>query len=121
MRNSSSSCRLIREAYDLCLLERPHVIGVLASYLEPDEAVSLLDSLFHAVPPSSDSGRRVLHAIWRYASPDRWMAVTRRFEDEMPNSLLTLPRRAAPELLETAVRDLDAAVPVRRIEIPASP
>jgi len=112
---------MLRGAYEMCILERPHLIGVLASYMPIDSTLSLLDSLLQAVKPDSDQWRRLLIEMHGFLSEAQWLRVMRRFEDVLPTSLMVVPTRHRRRTLGSAVRALQEAVPVDRIEIPPPP
>jgi glutathione S-transferase len=112
---------MLRGAYEMCILERPHLIGVLASYMPIENTLSLLDSLLHAVEPDSEQWRLLLIEIHRYLKPDQWLRVAQRFEDELPTSLMLRPSGHAGGSIGSAARALHAAAPVDRIEIPKAP
>ena len=82
---------MLRGAYEMCILERPFLIGVLASYMPIENTLSLLDSLLHAVEPDSPEWRNLLHAMHEYLGPEQWLRVVRRFEDVLPTSLMVVP------------------------------
>jgi glutathione S-transferase len=109
---------MLREAYEMCILERPHLIGVLASYMPIENTLSLLDSLLHAVEPDSDEWRSLLCAMHECLSAEQWLRVVRRFEDILPTSLMVVPARRHGGTIGSAARSLHAAAPVGRIEIP---
>lgn len=109
---------MLRGAYEMCILERPHLIGVLASYMPVENVLSLLDSLLHAVEPDSPQWGTLLGEIHAYLAPETWMRVVRRFEDVLPVSLMLSPGGQRHGELGAAARALHAAVPVERIEIP---
>lgn len=109
---------MLRGAYEMCILERPHLIGVLASYMPIENTLSLLDSLLSAVAPDSDHWRDLVTEMHRYLTAEQWLRVTRRFEDVLPTTLLVVPSgHRRPSIGETA-RALQAASPIGRIEIP---
>jgi len=107
-------------AYEMCILERPHLIGVLASYMPIENTLSLLDSLLHAVEPDSEQWRVLLYSMHSYLSTEQWLKVVRRFEDVLPVSLMVIPSDHRRETIGSAARALQAAAPVSRIEIPHS-
>ena len=109
---------MLRGAYEMCILERPHVIGVLTSYMTIESILSLLDSLSQAVEPDSNEWRQLLTEIHAYLTPEQWLKVVRRFEEALPTSLMVVPAGSRRGSLATAARALQAAVPVDRIEIP---
>ena len=82
---------MLKGAYELCILERPHLIGVLASYMPIENTLSLLDSLLYAVKPDSEQWRLMLTEMHRYLSAEQWLRVARRFEDALPTSLMVVP------------------------------
>jgi glutathione S-transferase len=112
---------MLRGAYEMCILERPHLIGVLASYMPIENTLSLLDSLLQAVEPDSDQWRNLLTEIHRSLNPEQWLRVARRFEDVLPTSLLMVPSGHRRPSIGEVARALQAAVPVDRLEIPAAP
>ncbi len=112
---------MLRGAYEMCILERPHLIGVLASYMPTESVLSLLDSLLHAVEPDSEQWRLLLSEMHRSLEPEQWLRVVRRFEDVVPTSLMVVPGGHRRRTLGSAARALHAAAPVDRIEIPAAP
>jgi glutathione S-transferase len=109
---------MLRGAYEMCILERPHLIGVLASYMPIENTLSLLDSLLHAVEPDSEQWRVLLYAMHSHLSAEQWLRVVRRFEDVLPISLMVVPGSHRRETIGSAARALRAAAPVDRIEIP---
>jgi glutathione S-transferase len=109
---------MLKGAYEMCVLERPHLIGVLASYMPIENTLSLLDSLLHAVEPDSEQWRTLLHAMHSSLSSDKWLRVARRFEDVLPTSLLVVPSGSRRDAIRATARALQAAAPVDRIEIP---
>ena len=109
---------MLRGAYEMCILERPHLIGVLASYMPIENILSLLDSLLHAVEPDSEQWRLLLTEMHRYLSAEQWLRVARRFEDSLPTSLMVVPGGHRHGTVGSAARALHAAAPVDRIEIP---
>jgi glutathione S-transferase len=111
---------MLKGAYEMCILERPHLIGVLASYMPIENTLSLLDSLLHAVEPDSDEWRRLLTEMHRYLSAEQWLRVVRRFEDVVPTSLMVVPPDHRRGAIGSAARALHAAAPVDRIEIPVA-
>jgi glutathione S-transferase len=110
---------MLRGAYQMCILERPHLIGVLASYMPIENALSLLDSLLQAVEPDSDQWRNLLTEIHRWLNAEQWLRLVRRFEDVLPTSLLMVPSGHRRQSIGEVARALHAAVPVDRLEIPA--
>ena len=66
---------MLRGAYEMCILERPHLIGVLTSYMPIENTLSLLDSLLQAVEPGSDQWRSLLTEIHRSLDAERWLRV----------------------------------------------
>ncbi len=111
---------MLKGAYEMCILERPHLIGVLASYMPIENILSLLDSLLHAVEPDSEQWRNLLSEMHSSLSTDKWLRVVRRFEDVLPTSLMVVPSGHRREPIGSAARALQAAVPVDRLEIPQS-
>jgi glutathione S-transferase len=109
---------MLHGAYEMCILERPHLIGVLASYMPIENTLSLLDSLLHAVEPDSEQWRTLLTAMHSHLSAEQWLRVMRRFEDVLPISLMVLPSRRSVDGIGVAARALQTAAPVERIEIP---
>ena len=109
---------MLRGAYEMCILERPHLIGVLCSYMPIEDTLSLLDSLLHAVEPDSEQWRVLLTEIHRYLTAEQWLQVARRFEDLLPLSLLLIPSGSGRGTISSAANALRTAVPVDRIEIP---
>ena len=109
---------MLRGAYEMCILERPHVIGVLTSYMPIENTLSLLDSLLQAVEPDSEQWRQLLTEIHAYLTPEQWLRVVRRFEEALPTSLMVVPAGSCHGVLGAAAHALQAAVPVDRIEIP---
>jgi glutathione S-transferase len=112
---------MLRGAYEMCILERPHLIGVLASYMPIENTLSLLDSLLHAVEPDSDQWRHLLTEMHRSLDPERWLRVVRRFEDVLPTSLIMVPSGHRRQSIGELARALHEAVPVDRLEIPDAP
>ena len=116
--DSEQHLDMLRGAYEMCILERPHVIGVLASYMPIENILSLLDSLLQAVEPASEQWRQLLTEMHAYLTPEKWLKVVRRFEEAIPTSLMVVPAGRCHGSFATAARALEAAVPVERIEIP---
>jgi glutathione S-transferase len=112
---------MLRGAYEMCILERPHLIGVLASFMPIENTLSLLDSLLHAVEPDSEQWRSLLTEIHRSLGAEQWLRVTRRFEDFLPTSLLMVPAGHRRQTFGEAARALHTAVPVDRLDIPEGP
>lgn len=112
---------MLKGAYEMCILERPHLIGVLASYMPIENTLSLLDSLLHAVETDSEQWRNLLSEMHSYLSADKWLRVVRRFEDVLPTSLMVVPSGHRRDAIGEAARALHAAVPVDRLEISNSP
>ena len=112
---------MLRGAYEMCILERPHLIGVLASYMPIENTLSLLDSLLQAVEPGSDQWRNLLTEMHRSLNAEQWLRVVRRFEDVLPTSLMVVPSGHRRQSIGEVARSLHAAVPVDRLEIPAAP
>jgi glutathione S-transferase len=109
---------MLEGAYEMCILERPHLIGVLASYMPIENILSLLDSLLYAVDPESEQWRTLLSAMHNHLSAEQWLRVMRRFEDVLPISLMVVPSGRSVDRIATAARALQTAAPVERIEIP---
>jgi hypothetical protein len=105
----------------MCILERPHLIGVLASYMPIENTLSLLDSLLQAVEPDSDQWRNLVTEIHRSLNAEQWLRVVRRFEDALPTSLMLVPSGHRRQSIGEVARALHAAAPVDRLEIPAAP
>jgi hypothetical protein len=112
---------MLRGAYEMCILERPHLIGVLASYMPIENTLSLLDSLLQAVEPDSDQWRDLLTEMHRSLNAEQWLRVARRFEDDLPTSLLVVPPGHRRQSIPEVARALHAAVPIDRLEIPEAP
>jgi hypothetical protein len=112
---------MLKGAYEMCILERPHLIGVLASYMPIENTLSLLDSLLQAVEPDSEQWRNLLSEMHSYLSTDKWLRVVRRFEDALPTSLMVVPSGNQRENIGSAARALHEVAPVDRLEIPAAP
>jgi len=112
---------MLRGAYEMCILERPHLIGVLASYMPIENTLSLLDSLLQAVEPDSDQWRDLVTEMHRSLNAEQWLRVVRRFEDVLPTSLMVVPSGHRRQSLGEVARSLHAAVPIDRLEIPEAP
>ena len=112
---------MLRGAYEMCILERPHLIGVLASYMPIENTLSLLDSLLQAVQPDSEQWRLLLTEMHRSLGAERWLRVVRRFEDDLPTSLMVVPSGHRRQTIGEVARSLHEAVPVDRLEIPDAP
>jgi glutathione S-transferase len=110
---------MLKGAYDMCILERPFLIGVLASYMPIENTLSLLDSLLHAVQPDSSQWRTLVYAMHEFLGAEQWLRVVRRFEDVLPTSLMVIPSGHRRGTIGSAARALHAAAPVDRIEIPS--
>jgi hypothetical protein len=108
---------LLKQAYEMCIVERPHLIGPLTSYMPIEDTLSLLDSLLHAVQPQSEQWHLLMRAMHHYLAPEQWLRVIRRFEDALPTSLMVLPSGAKRHSLLAAAEALDQAAPIDRIEI----
>ena len=111
---------MLKGAYEMCILERPFLIGVLASYMPVEDVLSLLDSLLHAVGPDSPQWRTLLGAMHDYLNTEQWLRVVRRYEDVLPTSLMVVPSGHGGGTIGSAARALHAAAPVDCIEIPRS-
>jgi glutathione S-transferase len=112
---------MLRGAYEMCILERPHLIGMLASYMPIENTLSLLDSLLQAVEPESDQWRNLVTEMHRSMTEERWLRVARRFEDVLPTTLMLVPAGHRRQSIGEVARALHAAVPVDRLEIPEAP
>jgi glutathione S-transferase len=112
---------MLRGAYEMCILERPHLIGVLASYMPIENTLSLLDSLLNAVEPDSEQWRDLLTEIHRSLNAEQWLRVARRFEDVLPTTLMVVPAGHRHRRIGSVAESLQAAVPVDRLEIPTAP
>ena len=112
---------MLASAYELCFLERPHLIGVLASYMPIENVLSLLDSLLQAVTPDSEQWRTLLSAMHQYLDAEQWLRVVRRFEGVLPLSLMVIPSSHRRGTIGDAARALQAAAPIERLSIPHSP
>ena len=112
---------MLTSAYELCILERPHLIGVLASYMPIEDVLSLLDSLLQAVTPDSEQWRTLLSAMHQHLGPEQWLRVVRRFEDVLPLSLMVVPGSHRRGTIGDAARALHAAAPIERLSIPRGP
>lgn len=112
---------MLRGAYEMCILERPHLIGLLASYMPIDNTLSLLDSLLRAVEPDSEQWRQLVSEMHRNLSHSQWLRVVRRFEDELPTTLMVVPAGHHRRSIGEVARRLHRASPVDRIEIPEAP
>ena len=111
---------MLKGAYEMCILERPHLIGVLTSYMPIENTLSLLDSLLCAVTPDSEQWRLLLTEVHAYLTAEQWLWVGRRFEDALPTSLLVAPAGTRHGCFSDAVHALQAAAPVGKIMIPSS-
>jgi hypothetical protein len=109
---------MLEGAYEMCILERPFLIGVLASYMPSENILSLLDSLLYVVKPDSTQWRTLLQAMHLFLNAEQWLRVVRRFEDILPTSLMVIPTGHRQQTIGSAARALHAAAPVDRIEIP---
>jgi hypothetical protein len=112
---------LLATAYELCIVERPHLIGPLTSHMPVENILSLLDSLLHAVAPDSPQWRTLLGEMHAYLGAEQWLQVMRRFEDVLPLSLMVVPSGRRRGDWGAAARALHAAAPVERISIPRAP
>ncbi len=112
---------MLHGAYEMCILERPHLIGVLASYMPIENTLSLLDSLLQAVEPDSEQWRDLVTEMHRSLNAEQWLRVARRFEDVLPTSLLVVPPGHHRQSIGEVARALHAAVPIDRLEIPEAP
>ncbi len=112
---------MLRGAYEMCIFERPHLIGVLASYMPIENILSLLDSLLQAVDPESEQWRTLLAEMHRSLDAVQWLRVVRRFEDVIPTTLMVVPSGHRRRTIGDAARALHASVPIDRIEIPDAP
>jgi hypothetical protein len=111
---------MLRGAYEMCILERPYLIGVLASYMPIENTLSLLDSLLSAVEPDSEHWRNLVTEMHRSLSPEQWLRVTRRFEDVLPTTLLVVPSGHRRRSIGETALALHTAAPIGRIEIPTA-
>jgi glutathione S-transferase len=112
--------QLLRNAYEMCLKERPFLIGVLTSYMPIENTLSLIDSMLHVVEPGSEQWHLLLRAMHRSLSAEQWLRVVRRFEDVIPTSLMVVPSGHRRDSLAAAARLVHEAVPVDKIDIPIS-
>jgi glutathione S-transferase len=112
---------MLRGAYEMCILERPHLIGVMTSYMPIENTLSLLDSLLQAVQPDSEQWRNLVYEMHRSLNAEQWLRVARRFEDVLPTTLLVVPSGHRRQTVGDAARALHAAAPVDRLEIPNAP
>jgi glutathione S-transferase len=112
---------MLRGAYQMCILERPHLIGVLAAYMPIENTLSLLDSLLRAVEPDSEQWRLLLTEMHRSLDAEQWLRVVRRFEDDLPTSLMVVPSGHRRRTIGEVARSLHEAVPIDRLEIPEAP
>jgi glutathione S-transferase len=112
---------MLRGAYEMCILERPHLIGVLASYMPIENTLSLLDSLLSAVEPDSEQWRNLLTEMHRSLIAEQWLRVVRRFEDVLPTTLMVVPAGHRRQSIGEVAQALHAAAPVDRLEIPGAP
>ena len=103
---------MLRGAYEMCILERPHLIGVMTSYMPIENTLSLLDSLLQAVEPESEQWRKLLSEMQRFLNAEQWLRVVRRFEDALPTSLMVLPSEHRRQSISDAARALERLVPV---------
>ena len=55
---------------------------------------------------------------YNYLTPEQWLKVARRFEESLPTSLMVVPAGSRRGSLAATARELQAASPVDRIEIP---
>ena len=85
-----------------------------------ENTLSLLDSLLHAVEPDSEQWRILLIEMHRSMSAEKWLKVVRRFEDNLPASLMVVPSGHRGHTIGSAARALQKAAPVDRIEIPVT-
>jgi glutathione S-transferase len=111
---------MLRGAYEMCILERPHLIGVMTSYMPIENTLSLLDSLLQAVEPESEQWRKLLSEMQRFLNAEQWLRVVRRFEEVLPTSLLVFPSGHRRQSISDAARALEHAAPVDHLEIPHS-
>jgi hypothetical protein len=112
---------MLRGAYEMCILERPFLIGVLASCMPIENTLSLLDSLLNAVEPDSEQWRKLVTEIHRSLNAEQWHRVVRRFEDVLPTTLMVVPAGHRRRSIGAVAQALHAAAPVDRLEIPTAP
>ena len=112
---------MLRSAYDMCVLERPHLIGIMASYMPIENTLSLLDSLLYAVTPDSGHWRQLVSEVHRCVRSDQWLRVVRRFEDVLPTTLMVVPCGHGRRSIGEVARALETTAPIERLEIPVAP
>ena len=110
--------KLLKGAYNMCKEERPYLIGILAAFINGVEVISLIDSLLIAIHPNSDDWYDLISAIHKSVSTDQWNAITRRYEDSIPTSLLIAPVSQWHMDYSAWAAAIDADLPVSKLEIP---
>jgi glutathione S-transferase len=110
--------RLLKEAYAMCLDERPFLIGVVVAYMPKENRLSFIDSLSQAVEPEHPQWRLVMGRIHQQVDEETWLRIVHMFEDILPTSLKLIPARHQRPTFAALANELESAFPVTRIEIP---
>ena len=74
-----------------------------------------------AVEPDSEQWRLLLTEMHRSLDAEQWLRVVRRFEDDLPTSLMVVPSGHRRRTIGEVARSLHEAVPIDRLEIPEAP
>lgn len=116
--DQAAHLRLIREAYAMCIEERPYIVGPVVAYMPIENQLSMIDSLAQAVEPDHPQWRLILGRIHQHLDAGSWQRIVHMFEDIVPTSLKLLPPGHGCPTLAAAAAELEAAFPLARIEIP---
>ena len=111
---------LLKAAYEMCITERPVLIGVLASYMPIENVLSLIDSFLKVVAPGAEQWILIIRAMHQSLNAEQWIRVTRRFEDVLPTSFLVVSSGQQRGSLTAIAALLQETAPVDKIEIPTS-
>ncbi|MBT3250437.1 MAG: hypothetical protein HN729_04725 [Candidatus Marinimicrobia bacterium] len=109
---------LLKGAYNMCKEERPYLIGILAAFINGVDIISLIDSLLIAIHPNSDDWYDLINAIHKSVNTDQWNAITRRYEDSIPASLLIAPVSQWHMDYSAWAAAIDTDLPINKLEIP---
>ena len=111
--------KLINGAYNMCKAERPYLIGILAAFINSVDIISLIDSLLIATTPDSEDWYELIQAIHKSVDENQWNAITRRYEDIIPTSLLIAPVSEWHMDYSAWATALDKDLPIQKLEIPS--
>jgi glutathione S-transferase len=111
--------KLLDGAYEMCKVERPYLIGILTAFINSVDIISLIDSLLIAVTPDSDDWYALIQVIHKSVDENQWNAITRRYEDIIPTSLLIAPVSQWHMDYSAWAVALDKNLPIQKLEIPS--